>query len=233
MNQPLTDQQKAAQAQAIARATQQMQRRAGQSVFDQRGELDVGAAQRMANGGSVGFGEYLHVSSIPWPPAPNDSAYCQRLARFSTYIGELPEKGWGGIVGGPLSIHDRKLLHAVATLHTVGMAQGQERHNERSAAFADKFFREGGGSGTYWSTLEVREETCRLIYRYNDEREIAADKRLQVFEDARRFELCRLHVNTGEGIALLQREWLPELFWTGWAADSGNRRHHMTTLGWG
>lgn len=211
----------------------EMQRRTSTSVFDGSGELKREHAQSLSHDGQVYLGEYLHIAGVEWAPEPNGSDHCAWLARLVEYIAKLPpDNTFGGIVGGPLNDRTAKILHAVAMLYCTGMREGIQGYEARSAARADKFLREGGGSGTMWNTDTVREEICGLIYKHNDPREIAADKRLQVFEDALRYETVRFFPNTGEGLALLKERCKPELFHTGWAKSKDNFRQWMVTRGW-
>ena len=198
------------------------------SAFTQDGRL---RHEDMASG-RVSLGEYLDLSGIDWAPEPYGSEHCQWLSRLVDYLSELPEK-LGGIVGGPLSMHDRKVLHCVSMLYCVGRKDGETNYAARSAAFADRYLRAGAGAGTaYWSKEEVREDVCRLIYRHNDPEAIRTDKRLQVFADVCRYELARIAPNTPEGITLLKEQVKPELFYTGWAQSKDNFRQWMVTRGW-
>ncbi len=208
----------------------EMAARVNTSIYDAGGRLNQGAAMALSDG-QVSLGEYLDMSTIPFAPDPHGSDHATWLGRLVVYIAQLPESV-GGIVGGPLSNHDVKILHAVGMLYACGKAQGAEGYEARSAAIADKYFREGGGARTYWSTQEVREEVCRLIYKHNDEREIGTDKRLQVFSDACRFETSRLAPNTAEGMALIRERCDPRFFITGWAKDKANFRGWMIARGW-
>lgn len=215
----------------------EMDRRTNTSIFDPSGNLRMGEAQARATKGEVYLGEYLHIGSIPWAPDPYGSEHCVALSRLVEYMASLP-----GQVGGfgPFDAHDTKVLHAVAMLYCVGMGSfgrdeppaGVEGYEERSAAYAEKFFRSGGGDGTYWSKESVREETCRLIFQHNREDAIRSDKRLQVFADAVRYETTRLKQNTGEGMALLQERCTPDKFFQGWAKDKANFRGYMLFRGW-
>lgn len=224
----------------------EMQRRTETSIFDARGGLRESEARSRTKDGDLYLGEYLHLAGIEWAPDPDGSDHCTWLSRLVEYMAKLPP-GWGGIVGGPFDVHEQKVLHAVAMLYCTGKRDGSGRsggllngvskgggvqgYEARSAKLADEFFRNGGGSGTYWGKPEVRDEVCGLIYKHNDPREILADKRLQVFQDALRYETVRLHPNTGEGMALLKERCKPELFKTGWAADRANLRGYMISRG--
>jgi hypothetical protein len=182
--------------------------------------------------GQVTLGEYLDLAGIDWAPDPYGADHCQWLSRLVDYMSELTPE-WGCIPGGPLKMEDRKILHCVAMLYTVGRKQGEEGYAARSAAFADKYLREGAGAGTaYWSKDHVREEICRLIYKHNDPEAIRSDKRLQVFADACRYELVRIAPNTPVGTELLARSIDPSLFYTGWARSGQNFRAWMVTRGW-
>jgi hypothetical protein len=211
-------------------------RHTSQSIFDARGDLKREAAERAH--GDVGFGEYLHIASIPWAPEPNGAEHCQWLSRLVEYMAELPSE-WGGL--GPCDKHDRKVLHAVAMLYSVGKGNlgvvgepplGEEGYAARSAAFAERFFREGGGAHTYWSKDNVREDVCRLIFSHADARAVREDRRLQVFADGLRYETVRLAQNTPEGLALLRERCRPEQFYSGWAKAKENFRSWMQTRGW-
>lgn len=183
--------------------------------------------------GQFSLGEYLDLSSIPWAPDPYGSDHSQWLSRLVDYMSELPEK-LGGVVGGPLDKHDRLVLHATSMLYCVGRKDSEHRYNERSAAFADTYFRSGAGS-TWASSGDkerIREDVCRLIYMHNDPRAIREDKRLQLFADACRYELARISPNTLEGTLLLKEHIKPDLFFTGWAQSKDNFRAWMVTRGW-
>lgn len=230
MNQPTMTREQAAQA----KIQREMSKRVNTSIFGRDGQLDASRARDLSEG-HVGLGEYLDMGRIPYPPAPDGSDHAAKLAVLVGYLAQIPVKGpyvSGGVVGGPLDKHDQMVLKAVAHLYMVGKKDGLEGYAERSAAFADKFFREGGGAGTYWAKQSVREETCRLIYHHDRPESIREDKRLQVFADACRYELCRLAPNTGEGMLMLKEQWKPELFYTGWAADKANARTWMINRGW-
>jgi hypothetical protein len=205
-----------------------MDSRAAQSVFDERGNLRMGATDGMQN---VGLGEYLDLTLIPWAPEPDGAEHCQNLARLVEYIGNLGDK-YGGL--GPFDAHDLKCLHATAMLYCTGKVNGREGYEARSAALAESFFRDGGGLNTYWGKPEVRDETCRLIFRHNDPRAIDSDPRLKVFQDALRYELARLNPNdpAGQSMLMLKREWKPEKFYTGWAQSKDNARSWMVKRGW-
>lgn len=209
----------------------EMRRRTSTSIFNARSGGLKQDARSFASDGQIYLGEYLHLAGVKWAPEPDGPEHCQWLSRLVEYMAELTP-GWGGIVGGPLDQHERKILHAVAMLYCTGKAQGEDRYEERSAKNAEEFFRAGGGDGTYWSKPEVREEVCRLIYKHNDAREIASDKRLQVFEDARRYETVRYSPNTADGMTLLKERCRPDLFHSGWAKDRVNFRQWMITRGW-
>ncbi len=208
----------------------EMDSRTTRSIFDGRGQLDRHAAESLSQGNTY-LAEYLDLSSIPFAPDPYGSDHGVQLSRLVEYMATLTTP-FGGL--GPFDQHDSRILHATALLYACGMAQGREGYEARSAAIADKYFREGGGAGTYWAKQEVREETCRLIYKHTDKREIANDKRLQVFEDAVRFEVARFDPNdrTGKSIAVLKEAWKPELFHQGWAKDKANARAWMLNRGW-
>ena len=208
----------------------ELQARTSRSIFDGRGELKHNVANDLSRGNTY-LGEYLDLASVPFAGEPYGSEHCVQLARLVEYMSTLTP-AFGGL--GPFSEHDGKVLHAVATLYCTGRSGESDdtRYPERSAQIADKFLRAGGGSNTYWAKQQVREETCRLIYKHTDEREVAVDKRLQVFQDGVRLELARLSPNTAEGIRLLKDGWKPELFFQGWAADNNNRRSWMVSRGW-
>ena len=186
----------------------------------------------------MGLGEYLNLASIPWAPEPDGSEHATHLARLAEYMGTLPGP-FGGVVGGPFDKQDQRCLHAVSMLYAVGKGsmgdgevRGQHGYAERSAAWADQYLRGPGAAGTIWGKVEMRESICRLIRWHNDEREIKLDKRLQVFADAVRYELCRLNTNTASGMRLLKEQWSPALFNTGWAANKANARAYMVSRGW-
>lgn len=208
----------------------ELKKRTSQSIFGRDGHLNRDAARSLSEGHTY-LGEYLDMGRIPYPAEPHGQDHAMNLAKIVEYMAKLPG-GWGGVVGGPLSEHEQKVLHAVALLYAVGRAQGEEGYPQRSAGYADQFFREGGGAGTYWSKQEVREDVCRLIYMHRREEEIRTDKRLQVFSDAWRYELARLNPNTAQGMSLLKEEWKPEKFFSGWAKDKANARAYMVSRGW-
>ena len=224
------------------RAREKMSRVLGQhtgsSIFGRGGELNRERALEMSQG-HARIGDYLDMGRIPFPPEPYGQDHASNLVRIAEYMAQLPGT-WGGIVGGPLSEHDVKVIHAAAMLYTVGRdqdvtttdARALEGFARRSADYADKFFREGGGAGTYWSKDGVREETCRMIVMHTRPDEVAVDKRLQVFSDALRYELCRFSQNTAAGMLLLQEEWKPEKFFSGWAREKANARQYMLYRGW-
>ncbi len=224
--------------QVDAKIDRELGKHTSTSIFDSRGELNEGRATALSNG-NVGFGDYLHLGSIPWAPEPDGAEHCQHLAQIAEYMAALPES-WGGVVGGPMDKHDQKVLHAVAMLYAVGKGSlgtqqpplGREGYEARSAAYAEQFFRQGGGAGTYWSKTEIREDVCKLIYMHTREEEIRTDKRLQVFADAVRYELCRIGVNTAAGMALLKEHCRPDLFHSAWARDRANFRQYMLKNGW-
>ncbi len=236
---PLTPEQR-----AELKIKREMSARTSQSIYDSRGNLDHATAQRLS-GGSVELGEYLDLAMISFPPDPDGSDHAIHLSRLTGYIAKLPsgangQPDWGGITGGPLSDHDTKVLYAVATLYAVGrqtrsdaklVEEGRQGYEERSAAHADVFLRTGGGQGTYWAISEVREEVCRLIYKCNDADEIRSDKRLQVFEDARRYETVRYSPNTGDGMSLLLARCKVELYHSAWAKNKENFRGYMISIG--
>lgn len=222
----------------------EMSSRTSQSIFDGRGNLDHATANRLS-GGEVALGEYLDMAMIPFAADPDGSEHAVNLSRLVSYIAKLPSGAngtadWGGVVGGPLPDHDTKVLHAVAMLYATGrhtrsdaqlVENGRQGYEDVSAKIADKFFRAGGGANTYWSRSDVCEDVCRLISKHNDEDEIRADKRLQVFSDARRFETVRYNPNTGEGLHFMRERCRGEMFFTGWAKDRANFRQYMITRG--
>jgi hypothetical protein len=112
------------------------------------------------------------------------------------------------------------------------MAQGEVNFAERSATYADRYLRSGAASNTSWSKEHVRDEVCRLILKHADERAIADDKRLQVFNDARRYELTRLYPNTSEGLKILREHCSPDKFYSGFAKEKANLRAWMLKRGW-
>jgi hypothetical protein len=215
----------------------EMERRTQATIFDERGQLKHDAAS-LAHTGQISMGAYMQLDSIPWAPEPNGSDHAIKLGRLVEYMGTLPGP-FGGVVGGPLDRDDQLALNAVATFYMVGqgdMGKGEVRgfpgYAERSAAFADQFLRGEGARATPWGTVEMRETVCRLIVKHNDEREIKLDKRLQVFADAVRYELCRLEPNTAPGMRLLKEHWKPETFHMGWSRDKANARAYMISRGW-
>jgi hypothetical protein len=199
------------------------------SAFGADGRMHEGAQQ----GSEFSLGEYLDLSTIPWAPDPYGSDHSQWLSRLVDYMTELPGK-FGGVPGGPLDKHDRRVLHAVSMLYCVGRKEGEHRYNERSAAFADTYFR--SGAGQTWASggdkERIREDVCRLIYRHNDPASILEDKRLQILADGCRYELARFSPNTIEGQLLLKENIKPDLFFTGWAQSKDNFRAWMVTRGW-
>lgn len=202
---------------------------AGKSMFSRDGRLRHELEGNV--GGNIHLGEYLQLGDIPYAPEPWGSEHATNLARLSEYMASLPGN-MGGVVGGPLAKEDQKILWAVATLYAVGRAQGEANFAERSAAFADKYLRSGAASNTSWAKESVRDEVCRLILKHADPRAIDEDKRLQVFNDARRYEMARMQPNTSEGLKIL-REWCaPEKFYTGFAKDKINLRAWMLKRGW-
>lgn len=202
---------------------------AGRSMFSRDGRLRHDLEQNV--GGNIHLGEYLQLGDIPYGPEPWGSEHATNLARLCEYMAALPDK-MGGVVGGPLSVLDQKILYAVATLYCVGRAQGETNFAERSAAYAEHYFRTGAASNTSWSKVEIREEVCRLIAKHNDPRFVAEDKRLQVFSDAWRYELTRLHPNTAEGLKILREHCSPDKFYSGFAKDKVNLRAWMLKRGW-
>jgi hypothetical protein len=202
---------------------------AGRSMFSRDGRLRHDLEQNV--GGNIHLGEYLQLGEIPYGKEPYGSEHATNLARLCEYMASLSEK-LGGVVGGPLGREDQKILYAVAILYSVGRANGEENYAERSAAYADKYFRSGAASNTYWSKEHIRDEVCRLILKNDDRRAIAEDKRLQVFSDAKRYEMTRLYPNTAEGLKIL-REWCsPDQFYSGFAKDKSNLRAWMIKRGW-
>jgi len=210
----------------------ELARRTGTSIFAPSGRLRDDAAS-FASDGQIHLGEYLHLAGIEWADAPFDSDHCQHLARLVEYIASLPEK-MGGIPSGPLGMHEQKVLYAVAMLYCTGKKGigASDDYAARSAANADKFFREGGGSGTYWGKQQVREEVCHLIYKHTDPREIAHDKLLQVFSDALRYETVRMWPNTAQGLEIIRERCRAEDYFTGWAKTKENFRAYMVSRGW-
>lgn len=221
--------------QQAERAIRQVERRAQHSIFDDRGQLRPGSSPD----GDITLGEYLQLDSIPWAPEPDGAEHSQQLARLVAYMASLPET-LGGVVGGPCSPHDQKVLYACAMLYAVGKGSlgtqnppfGATGFEARSAAFAERFFREGGGAGTYWNKDMVREEVCRLIFKHNDRREIEVDKRLQVFADALAYESVRVKPNTPEGLAYIREHYKPDTCYLGWSKSRDNLRGWMTYRGW-
>lgn len=215
---------------ATLKLQKELSKRTSQSIFDRSGNLDIRRANELSEG-YIGLGEYLHLDTVPWASEPFGSEHCQHLSRLVEYMAQLPES-WGGVVGGPLDKHDQKVLHAVAMLYATGKKHGLEGYEARSAAIADQYFRQGGGSGTYWSKSEVREDVCRLLYSHNRREDIETDKRLQVFSDALRYEMTRLEPNTARGMAVLKEFCRPESFYMGWSKDRANLRAYMVSRGW-
>lgn len=203
--------------------------KAGRSMFSRDGRLRHDLEGQV--GSSIHLGEYLQIGDVLYPPDPWGSDHAANLARLSEYMASLPGT-MGGVVGGPLSKQDQKILYAVAMLYAVGRAQGEANFAERSAAYADRFFRSGAAANTAWSKVEVREEVCRLILKHEDPRAIDEDKRLQVFNDARRYEMSRLHPNTSEGLKILREHCAPDKFYTGFAKEKTNLRAWMLKRGW-
>jgi len=208
---------------------QEVAAQAGRSMFSRDGRLRHDLEQNV--GGNIHLGEYLQLGDIPYGPEPWGSEHATNLARLSEYMASLPDK-MGGVVGGPLSKEDQKILYAVAMLYAVGRSQGENNFAERSAAYADKYLRSGAASNTSWSKESVRDEVCRLILKHDDPRVIAEDKRLQVFSDARRYEMTRLHPNTAEGLKILREHCSPDKFFSGFAKDKVNLRAWMLKRGW-
>ncbi len=205
---------------------------AGTSMFSRDGRLRHDLEGRVGGSGNIHLGEYLQLGDIPYGADPWGSDHATNLARLSEYIASLPGT-MGGIVGGPLSVQDQKILYAVATLYAVGKAQGDDdRFAERSAAYADSYLRSSAASNTAWAKQDVREEVCRLILKHADPREIDGDKRLQVFSDARRYEIVRMSPNTSAGLAALRENCTPDKFYTGFAKDRVNLRTWMLRRGW-
>lgn len=224
----------------------EMRKRTSTSIFDARGQLNHSAAQSLSEG-NLGLGEYLDLSMVPFAPDPDGSDHATNLSRLVAYIAKLPSGAngsgadWGGVIGGPLDDHETKVLHAVAMLYSTGrqtrsdaktVETGRQGYEERSASIADTFLRAGGGANTYWAKQEVRDDVCRLIYKHNDPAEIRADKRLQVFEDARRYETTRYSPNTSAGMTILLARCKSELYYTGWARDKANFRNYMLYRSW-
>src|SRR3989304_2244532 len=215
---------------ALRRATQSIR----ESIFDVRGELRAQRAQQMSHDGQVYLGEYLHLDSIPWAPEPDGAEHSEWLARLVDYMAQLPGE-LGGVVGGPISQHDQKVLYACAMLYAVGKGSlglqgpplGGAGYEQRSAAYAERFFRGGGGSGTYWGKDKVREEVSWLLFKHMDAREISVDKRLQVFADARAYESVRVKPNTAEGLAYIREHYKPDACYLGWSKSRDNFRAWM------
>lgn len=221
--------------QQAERAIRQVEKRAQHSIFDARGNLRPDQAPE----GNIGFGEYLQLGLIPWAPEPDGAEHSEQLAQLVEYMGQLPET-LGGVVAGPLSQHDQKVLYAVGMLYAVGKGSlgtqnpplGVSGFAARSAAFAERFFREGGGAGTYWNKETVREEVSRLIFRHADPREIAIDKRLQIFADALAYESVRMKPNTPEGLTYIREHYKPDACYLGWSKSRDNFRAWMQKRGW-
>lgn len=202
---------------------------AGRSMFSRDGRLRHDLEEQVGN--KIHLGEYLQIGDVPYAPEPWGSEHAANLARLSEYMASLPQ-AMGGVVGGPLSQQDQKILYCVAMLYAVGRAQGEANFAERSAAYADRFLRSGAASNTSWSKEEVRDEVCRLILKHEDPRAIDEDKRLQVFSDARRYEMSRLQPNTAEGLKILREFCSPDKFYSGFAKDKSNLRAWMMKRGW-
>ena len=192
----------------------------------------------------VVLAEYLHLAGVQWAADPDGSDHCEWLSRCCEYLAGMPE-GWGGVVGGPMSPHDVKVLHATAMLYCTGRTSPssgpidsarEEVFAGQSAANAERFFREGGGYNTYFGREDVREDVCRLIYRFGqrfrDRGMISSDKRLQVLSDCVDFEVARYAPNTGEGMRLIRERFIPERTYTGFAKSKDNFRAWMRTRGW-
>lgn len=207
----------------------EIQAQAGRSMFSRDGRLRHDLEGNV--GGNIHLGEYLQLGDIPYAPEPWGSEHATNLARLSEYMASLPGNR-GGVVGGPLSKEDQKILYAVATLYAVGRAQGETNFAERSAAYADRYLRSGAASNTSWAKEEIREQVCRLILKHDDPRAIEEDKRLQVFNDARRYEMARLHPNTAEGLKVIREHCSQDKFYTGFAKDKANFRAWMLKRGW-
>lgn len=231
------------------------------SVYRPDGELDPSAVARMGSaGGSVGLGEYLdmgmltHVGvvslSLHTPggntiaaQVPFDGDHAARLSYLATYIATLPSgHPWGGVAGGPLSVHDQKVLHGAAVLYALGGATGGKSpfgyrvNAERSAAMASDLLHSGIGAGTYWGRTDTRDDVCRIIHQHVDEERVRQDPRLQVFVDALRFELCRIDVNGGAGMQVLQaflHKSEQQKFYFGWSRSRDNLLAWMRSVrGW-
>lgn len=207
----------------------ELEAQAGRSMFSRDGRLRHDLEGEV--GSKIHLGEYMQIGDVPYAPDPWGSDHATNLARLSEYMASLPDK-MGGVVGGPLAKEDQKILYAVAMLYAVGMAQGENNFAERSATYADKYLRSGAASNTSWSKESVRDEVCRLILKHADPRAIAEDKRLQVFNDARRYELTRLQPNTAEGLKILREHCSPDKFYSGFAKDKSNLRAWMLKRGW-
>lgn len=207
----------------------EIEAKAGRSMFGREGRLRHDLEGQL--GSSIHLGEYLQIGDVPYAPDPWGSDHATNLARLSEYMASLPGT-MGGVVGGPLAQQDQKILYAVAMLYAVGRAQGEANFAERSAAYADRFLRSGAASNTAWAREDVRDEVCRLILKHEDPRAIDEDKRLQVFNDARRYEMARLHPNTSEGLKILRDYCAPDKFFTGFAKDKTNLRAWMLKRGW-
>lgn len=207
----------------------EIESKAGRSMFSRDGRLRHDLEGQV--GSSIHLGEYLQIGDVPYAPDPWGSDHATNLARLSEYMASLPEK-MGGVVGGPLAQQDQKILYAVAMLYAVGRAQGEANFAERSAAYADRFLRSAAASNTAWAREDVRDEVCRLILKHDDPRAIVEDKRLQVFNDARRYEMARLYPNTSEGLKILRDYCAPEKFYSGFAKDKTNLRAWMLKRGW-
>jgi hypothetical protein len=218
------------QQRAELKLQSEMKKRTSTSIFRGDGQLNAEVARDMSEG-HVYLAEYLDMGRIPYPEDPHGAEHASHLARLAEYMAQLPGH-LGGVIGGPLDVHDQKILHAMSMLYCVGRGQGPDGYEARSAAFADEFFRGGGGAGTYWGKQSVREEVCRLIFKHTDENEIRIDKRLQVFADAVRYETVRLSPNTTIGIQLLKDLCKPEQFHMGWSRDKANFRTYMMSRGW-
>lgn len=180
----------------------------------------------------------LWLSNITWPMAPFDFNHAKDLAKLAEHIGSLHERE-GGVIGGPLTEQDQKILWAVAIFHELGRAgDGGEASAEvhamapRSARIADTIMRDGSAAGTIWEKAEVRDEVCRLVYRQADREAAREDKRLQVFQDAERLEGVRFGVKTPMGLAYIKEQCRSELFFTGFGKDITNLRKYMRFKGW-
>lgn len=207
----------------------EIEAKASRSMFSRDGRLRHDLEGQL--GSSIHLGEYLQIGDVPYAPEPWGSEHATNLARLAEYMASLPGN-MGGVVGGPLAKQDQKILYCVATLYAVGRAQGEANFAERSAAYADKYLRSGAASNTSWSKEEVRDEVCRLIVKHDDPRAIDEDKRLQVFNDARRYEMARLYPNTAEGLKIIREHCSQDKFYTGFAKDKANFRAWMLKRGW-